>query len=93
MARFIIANSKIKNQNSKLQLKIQNLTLADKWILSRLDATVKDVSENIENFQFSAAGEKLRDFTWSELADWYLEIAKIEGDKEEILQYILQTLL
>ena len=35
----------------------------------------------------------MRDFTWSELADWYLEIAKIEGDKEEILQYILQTLL
>lgn len=68
-------------------------TLADKWILSRLDAIIKLVTENIEKFNFSYAGEQLRDFTWGEIADWYLEIAKIEGEKEEILNYILNTLL
>jgi len=68
-------------------------TLSDKWILSRLNETIKTVTENIEKFNFSYAGEVLRDFTWGELADWYLEIAKIEGDKDTILNYILETIL
>ncbi len=68
-------------------------TMADKWIFGLLDSAIKEVDKNIENFQFSLAGEKLRDFTWSELADWYLEIAKVEGEKSEILNYILNTIL
>jgi len=70
-----------------------NLTLADKWILTRLNEIVKETTENIEKYNFSYAGEALRDFTWNELADWYLEIFKIEGDKSEILNYILNTIL
>jgi len=68
-------------------------TLADKWVLGRLNETIETVTENIEKFNFSYAGEALRDFTWNELADWYLEIAKIEKDKGEILNYILETIL
>jgi len=68
-------------------------TLSDKWILSRLSAVVAQVTDDIEQYRFSAAGELLRDFTWTELADWYLEIAKIEGSKSSILNYILQTIL
>lgn len=68
-------------------------TLADRWILNRIGKAANEVTENIEKFNFSYAGESLRDFTWGELADWYLEIAKVEGDKEEILNYLLNTIL
>ncbi|MFH2062966.1 MAG: valine--tRNA ligase [bacterium] len=71
-------------------------TLADRWILSRLDAVTVSVTEDIESYNFSRPGETLRDFTWNELADWYLEIAKVEkadGDKSQILSYLLLNLL
>ena len=68
-------------------------TLADEWILSKLSGIIKDVSENIEKYNFSFAGEQLRDFTWGDLADWYLEIAKVEGSKSDILNYILNSIL
>jgi len=68
-------------------------TLADKWILSRF-ATIADlVTKKIEIFAFSEAGEALYDFTWHELADWYLEAAKIEGNKQAILSYLITQLL
>lgn len=68
-------------------------TLADEWILSRMDQVVESVTKKIEKYEFSSAGEELRDFTWSDLADWYLEIAKVEKEKELILSYILETVL
>jgi len=68
-------------------------TLADKWILSRFRTIADLVTKKIQTYQFSEAGEVLYDFTWHELADWYLEIAKIEGDKEKILNYLLTGLL
>jgi len=92
--------------NNKIQsdLKMPKAkTLADKWILGRLSEVTEQVTDNIEKFQFSQAGETLRDFTWNELADWYLEMAKIESapakamadksGKSEILNYILNTIL
>ncbi|PIT88307.1 MAG: valine--tRNA ligase [Candidatus Magasanikbacteria bacterium CG10_big_fil_rev_8_21_14_0_10_36_32] len=68
-------------------------TLADKWILLRLNDVASQVKYCIENYNLSMAGEKLRDFTWGTLADWYLEMAKIEGKKSEILNYILNNIL
>ncbi|HNX10770.1 MAG TPA: valine--tRNA ligase [bacterium] len=68
-------------------------TLADKWILSRFNQTMKAVGQKLDNYEFSLAVEELNYFTWNELADWYLEIAKIEKDKEAILAYILKNLL
>ncbi len=68
-------------------------TLADHWILARLTEVSSSVTKKLETYQFSAAGEELRDFTWNDLADWYLEIAKVEKGKSEILKTILQTIL
>jgi len=68
-------------------------TLADRWILGRFAETAKKVSELMERFEFSLAAEVLRDFTWNDFADWYLEIAKIEGEKNDILNYLLERLL
>jgi valyl-tRNA synthetase len=68
-------------------------TLADKWILENLAGTVKKVNAHLNNYEFSLAVEVLNDFTWDKLADWYLEISKIEKNKEEILIYTLKTIL
>ncbi len=68
-------------------------TLADDWILKQLSETSKRVDKCLADYEFSLAVEALNDFTWDKLADWYLEIAKLEKDKDEILAYILKTIL
>ncbi len=68
-------------------------TLADRWILSRLNTVTNEITNHIDRFEFSPAAEKLYDFTWHELADWYLEIAKIEKDKDALLSHLLTTVV
>ena len=51
-------------------------TLADQWILSRLQHTVKDVTELLGRFELGEAGRLIYDFIWSEVCDWYIELAK-----------------
>ena len=68
-------------------------TLADSWIWARLHAVVRDVERLFTNFQYGEAGRQIYDFFWSEFADWYLEIAKLQlsegGDRAF---YTAQTL-
>lgn len=81
-------------QNGDVALPIMDeASLADQWILFRFCTVANDVTKKLERYEFSSAGEELRDFTWGDLADWYLEIAKIERGKEQLLGYILQNLL
>lgn len=68
-------------------------SLSDDWILSRLDATIISVTAELDKYNFSSASELLHEFTWSDFADWYLEIAKIEGGKDDILLFVLQSIL
>ena len=68
-------------------------TLADKWILGELSNVQNRLKGALKNLEFSLAAEDLLDFTWNKLADWYLEIAKIEKDKDEILTYLLKNIL
>ncbi len=67
-------------------------SIADRWILSRLDAVISEVSADLAAFRFSQAGEKLRDFTWTEFADWYVEIHKREGN-DAVLRQVFMTLI
>ena len=94
IARFIIEKSKAKSRKPEL-LRTDDLTLADKWILGRMRDLIKEVSDDLVNYRFSLAGEKLREFTWNDLADWYLEASKFEKNKskEVILIKILRDLL
>ncbi len=73
--------------------KPKSKTLADKWILERLDETITNVSDNLEKYKFANALEALTVFTRDDFADWYIEVSKIEGDKDEILLYVLQNIL
>ncbi|MBU0625814.1 valine--tRNA ligase [Patescibacteria group bacterium] len=96
ISRFILLNldsDKAGSEATKGTKFPKSKTLADKWILSRLATVIESVTLDIESYNFSRPGETLREFTWNELADWYLEIAKVEGDKSEMLSYILRTIL
>ena len=55
-----------------------NWTLADSWIWARLQVLVRDVERMFQTFQYGQAGQMIYDFLWSDFADWYLEIAKIQ---------------
>lgn len=95
ISRFVMMNVETKSEfNSDVsELNSEKASLADKWILSRFNKLIDEVTGDIEEYRFSMAGEKLRDFTWGELADWYLEVSKVEGDKDSILVYVLENLL
>ena len=90
ISRYILTTIK---EPRLIENKPEAKTLADQWILNELDKIIFNTTEKIEKFQFSSAGEELYDFTWNKLADWYLEISKVEENKNEILLYILQNLL
>ena len=53
-----------------------NLSYEDKWILSRLNTVIKEVTTNIENYDLGVALQKIYDFTWNEFCDWYIEMVK-----------------
>src|SRR5690606_4439019 len=53
-----------------------SLELADRWILSRLDAATEEVNRSLETFRFHDAAGSAYQFFWGELADWYLELVK-----------------
>jgi len=75
------------------------LTEADRWILGRLGALVSGVDGHFEDFQFAKATNALYHFTWDELCDWYLELAKVQlsiGSAEHtrlVLGHVLDTVL
>lgn len=71
-------------------------TMADLWIMTRLDGLIKTTTEDLENYNFSQAEENLRQFIWYDFADWYLEISKFENNKNSkktILNIILYHIL
>ena len=72
-----------------------NLTTADEWILSKLNNLILSTTDQIKKYDFSAAGESLKDFTWNDLADWYLEATKFSrgSETDKILSLILQNIL
>jgi valyl-tRNA synthetase len=69
-------------------------TLADSWVWARLQTLVRDVERLFTSFQYGEAGRQIYEFFWSEFADWYLEIAKLQlaegGDRAH---YTAQTLV
>ena len=62
---------------------LEELTPADRWILSKANTLVKDVTENMENYDFGVAVAKLYDFIWEEFCDWYIEMVKPRLYNEE----------
>ena len=78
-ARFILMNLKTDEQ---LPLP-ENPTLEDKWILSKYNRLVSEVTENLEKFELGLAIQKLYDFIWDVYCDWYIEISKARLNGED----------
>ena len=75
VGRFLI--SAISNQQLASSEKAE-YSLADSWIWAKLQQLIRDVERQFENFQYGQAGQQIYDFIWSDFADWYVEIAKLE---------------
>jgi len=59
-----------------LRIKEQELTLADKWIRSRIDRMIEELNEALEEYKFYEAADKIYHFVWHEFCDWYIELVK-----------------
>jgi valyl-tRNA synthetase len=74
-----------------------DLALADRWILSRLDATIDEATRLMRSHLYGEAGKATREFVWSELADWYIEAAKVRlrssaAERQVVAQTLAYTL-
>ena len=72
-SRFIMMNMEGKNVTTP---SMEELAPVDKWILSKLNSLVKEVTDNMENFELGIAVQKVYDFIWDEFCDWYIEMVK-----------------
>lgn len=68
-------------------------TPAEEWILAKLHTALAEVTTDLENLRFSHAVETLQRFTWDELADWYLEVAKLQPNPDLLAYLLTQTLV
>ena len=91
-SRFIQMNLTI-DKDKAVQLPA-DLAIEDKWILSKFNTLVADVTRNIDQYELGLAAAKLNDFIWENFCDWYIEIAKTRlqtGDEnvQKVLCYVL----
>lgn len=100
-SRYVIMNLDDETK-AELPADLSVLTLADKWILSRLNETIASVTKNFDKFEFGEAGRSLYNFIWNDFADWYIEMTKetLNGNDEAakknvqaVLAYVLDNTL
>ncbi len=72
-SRFVLMNM----DGAAEDLEGKTFSTADKWILTRLDETVRQVTQHFEEYDLGLAAQKIYDFAWSEFCDWYIELAKV----------------
>ena len=102
-SRFVFMNIDEEIMNGVTRESVEaNLTIADKWIISRANNVVKEVIDNMDKFDLGIAAQKIYDFAWTEYCDWYIEIVKprLYGDDVQAkkaalytLTYVLETIL
>ncbi len=88
-SRYVIMNTEEYNYT------LDNLALADKWILTKLNETIKEVTKNMENYDFNLVGDTLHTFIWNDFCDWYIELSKINMNdtSKSVLIYTLKAIL
>ncbi len=102
-SRFVFMNYDEKLAKSITESEARdNMTLADKWIISRLNTVIDEINVNMDKFELGIALQKAYEFTWNEYCDWYIEIVKprLYGDDERakatalyVLTYVLEKIL
>lgn len=93
LARFTLMN--LEGFNSELRTSNSELSLADKWILTRLNSTIREVTSTLETYRFNDAANSAYQFIWHELCDWYVELIKLDlrGENGEERKKTAQTIL
>lgn len=97
-SRFILMN--LKDESTEAQIPAK-LTMEDKWVLSKYNKLVSEVTENLDRYELGIAVSKLYDFIWDVYCDWYLELVKTrlweDGDAavpaRQVLVYIMDHIL
>ena len=91
-SRFIQMN--MPEEGIDVKNKPENLTDADKWILSKVNTLAKDVTENLDKFELGIAADKIYEFIWEEFWDWYIEMVKprLYNDDDDTKKAALWTL-
>ena len=92
-SRFIMMNDH-DNKIKATDARPANLTDADKWILSKMNGLIKEVTDNMEKYELGIAVAKLNDFIWEEFCDWYIEMVKprLYNDADETKTAAIWTL-
>ena len=102
ISRFVLMNLEGSPATVSLRSTDMYWSRSDRWILSRLDATVAAVDEAMESYDLARTAQMLRQFTWSEFADWYVEWAKgplnagtgeFADATRAVLRHVLETVL
>ena len=86
-ARYVLMNTEDQDTGLDSHADV-TLSAADRWIISRLQATEATVSQHLDAYRFDLAAQALYDFTWNEYCDWYLELSKpvLTGDADAAAQ-------
>jgi valyl-tRNA synthetase len=102
-SKFVISNLGEMENNDSIKIEQLDLNIWDRWILSGLNRTIRDVEKYLGKYNFSFASRLLTDFFWNEYCDWYIESAKIrvysaknDNDKRSVifmLWYVLESYL
>ncbi len=95
-SRFVLMNS--GDYDGKADLSKMKLEVADRWILSRLQKTIAEADDALEQYRFNDLANALYRFTWGEFCDWYIELTKprlVAGDKAAVavLTHVLDNML
>lgn len=96
-SRYMLMN--LEGSDASFVPTAEDYTLADRWILSRVEETTRDVTANLEHYELGEAGRTIYEFLWSEFCDWYIELTKARlYDKENVRAkntalYVLRTVL
>ena len=90
-SRFIMMNMEKADFTN---VKLSDLTIADRWILSKVNTLAKEMTDNMEKFELGIAVSKVYDFIWEEFCDWYIEMVKprLYNDEDETKAAALWTL-
>ena len=83
-SRYVLMNLDEQMENKLPDLSA--LTIADKWVLSKLNSLIADVTENLEKYELGVAVAKVYDFLWDTYCDWYIELTKVRLYSEDAAQ-------
>lgn len=88
-SRYVLMNIEEYNET------FDNLSVTDKWILTKLNKTIENVTNHMEKYEFNIVGSTLYSFIWEDFCDWYIELSKVNMNDttKSVLVYTLKCIL